>query len=95
MYFPIKGLEGNYIPLTNESESSHNFEKPKKASFLLHLLLNHNSRLTPNSEFFFGDRVPFSASDSGSPWKCTNQSQSLPHFVAKKKFTEKQSVFYC
>jgi hypothetical protein len=41
----------------------------------------------PISEFFFGDRVPFSASDSGSLWKCTNQSQSLPHFVAKKKFT--------
>jgi hypothetical protein len=40
------------------------------------------------SEFFFGDRVAFSASDSGSLRKCTNQSQSLPHFVAKKKFTE-------
>jgi hypothetical protein len=35
---------------------------------------------------FFGDRVAFSASDSGSLRKCTNQSQSLSHFVAKKKF---------
>ena len=37
-----------------------------------------------SSEFFLGDRVPFSASDSGSLWKCTNESQSLPHFFAKK-----------
>jgi hypothetical protein len=39
------------------------------------------------SEFFFGDKVPFSASDSGSLQKYTNQSQSLPHFVAQKNFT--------
>jgi hypothetical protein len=46
------------------------------------------------SEFFFGDKVPFSASDSGSLQKCTNQSQSLPHFVAKKKFTGLH-LLYC
>jgi hypothetical protein len=44
-------------------------------------------RALRTSEFFFGDRVAFSASDSGSLRKRTNQSQSLPHFVAKKKFT--------
>jgi hypothetical protein len=32
----------------------------------------------------------FLASDSGSLWKCTNQSQSLPHFVAQKKFPGQQ-----
>jgi hypothetical protein len=41
-------------------------------------------RALRTSEFFFGDRVAFSASDSGSLRKRTNQSQSLPHFVAKK-----------
>jgi hypothetical protein len=47
--------------------------------------------LVPISEFVFGDRVPFLASDSGSLRKCTNQSESLPHFVAKKKFTPKKN----
>jgi hypothetical protein len=37
------------------------------------------------SEFFSSDRVPFSASDNNSFQKYTNQSQSFPHFVAKKK----------
>ena len=39
--------------------------------------------MVTSSEFLFDDRVPFSANDSGSLWKCTNQSQSLPHFVTK------------
>jgi hypothetical protein len=56
-----------------------------KSKWVMIFLLSHSC--TNQCISFFGDKVPFLASDSGSLQKYTNYNYSLPHFVARKKYT--------